>query len=434
MLRVSHAPFNQTCPTWQVSFEAEAEAGVHGTIVSAELYFYYMDVRQPYYDMWSAMAEPCPLREVCHAPCAEEESLFDVELADEMGDGWNAGSLGMYDWFWVHALAESYHNGYNGTSSGGGVAGDEASADATASLMMASEAYHVNTLLGGYWRSVPLCLADGDYLFLTQFTTSRHDGGQAIESSWDFCGVTGILSETMSFSIVDGVCVPTNHENRTIVVTPSSTGSTEDQSSSVLFGRPISDSDGWYSDTDRSWSYRSGSASSGTAGNGVEGDGDDSEAGNDGNTAGGVDDGMAAGNNVDIAEGDGDDTEAGDYGNTADGDGDEDTEAGNDGNDTVGGEDDNPGAGSNQGGEEGDDEKSDLLAGVEDEEVVVEAWMFAAGIGSLFAVVAVAILSRYAQSRGYFSGPQRPPPLSDLARLNGIASGAPDPDFDEFTP
>ena len=135
-----------------------------------------------------------------------------------MGDGWNAGGINRFDHFKIDSRrelmteVEAAMGGANGTS---------------ASTAMARRASYQNTMLGGFERTVPVCLAEGEYLFSTEFHNSKakaptryglYDpaaavfsvgGRHASESSWTFCGYTGALSNFTFVRVADGECTPT---------------------------------------------------------------------------------------------------------------------------------------------------------------------------------------------------------------------------------
>ncbi|CAM9697393.1 unnamed protein product, partial [Choristocarpus tenellus] len=154
--------------TYQLAFEGLTEE----VEVVVKLYFNYMDVEESLSPIVT-----CPLQENCHRKCTAGEALFETVLTDEVGDGWNSGALGRYDHFSLDAK----------------VAGGEI-----------IESVYLNSLLGGKNRTVPLCLADGQYLFSTDFLSPRYDGGTPYESNWFFCGSQGILSEYVYVNILDG--------------------------------------------------------------------------------------------------------------------------------------------------------------------------------------------------------------------------------------
>lgn len=144
--------------------------------------------------------------------CDPDERGFTVELADEFGDGWNAGGINAFDHFRLDSRSELMAEVI--------VAMDaESEATASASTASARRTYYKNTLLGGSSRTVPLCLADGEYFFSTEFHTSKESmepggtfsiGGRLFsESKWSFCGTTGVLADYTYVSIVDGLCTAT---------------------------------------------------------------------------------------------------------------------------------------------------------------------------------------------------------------------------------
>lgn len=116
-----------------------------------------------------------------------------------MGDGWCAGALGKYDHFWIDPRSSflALAPGIQSPSDGDAVAGATTVRDS-----------YTNTLLGGFNRTVPLCLADGEYLFSTQFTGDRADGATIVESKWSFCLTEGGLSGFAHVLVTDGACAP----------------------------------------------------------------------------------------------------------------------------------------------------------------------------------------------------------------------------------
>lgn len=94
-------------------------------------------------------------------------------------------------------------------------------------LTAGRQSSYTNTMLGGHVRHIPLCLVDGEYLFTTEFNAaamaSTDSGGLSSlatnhagtldsgdrswsESSWTFCGQSGMLSEFAYFRVVNGAC------------------------------------------------------------------------------------------------------------------------------------------------------------------------------------------------------------------------------------
>lgn len=133
-----------------------------------------------------------------------------------MGDGWNAGGINTFDHFRVDSRSELMAEAI--------VVADTTHIDATtaaaATIATARRTSYKNTMMGGSSRTVPLCLADGEYFFSTEFHTPEgaEDAGGPFsiggrifsESSWSFCGATGMLSDYTYVSIVDGACTVTD--------------------------------------------------------------------------------------------------------------------------------------------------------------------------------------------------------------------------------
>lgn len=184
----------------------------HDIIVEAKLYFDYIDVSETFYDLHARVATVCNLEETCHANCSIGEARLDIHLEDEVGDGWNSGSLGAFDYFWV-----AFKDKLTGLRRG-----NARRRDAVPINALRLPLYN-NTLLGGFSRIVPMCLADGDYVLSTGFNNGRIDGGEPSESTWTFCGVTGILAESAHFRVTDGNCTATDGQGNKIVVTPEPT-------------------------------------------------------------------------------------------------------------------------------------------------------------------------------------------------------------------
>lgn len=132
-----------------------------------------------------------------------------------MGDGWNAGGINLFDHFKIDSRRELM------SEVTGAMDADET---ATASARRAS---YQNTMLGGYEREIPVCLAEGEYLFSTEFHNANakaptkygtYDAAAAVfsvggrhdyESTWTFCGHTGVLSNYTYVRVADGKCTPT---------------------------------------------------------------------------------------------------------------------------------------------------------------------------------------------------------------------------------
>lgn len=319
-------PLPTTTENTQVAFETSRQP--RDLIVHTQLYFDYIDVLEPFYDLRASAAPSCSLRETCHASCSEGDTLLDAHLSDDIGDGWNSGSLGKFDFFRVHAATKRERGEGDARGSDGRV------------LKSSGRFLYENTLLGGYARTVPLCLRDGDYVFSTQFTGNRHDGGHPSESRWTFCGFTGQLAQSTHFRVTDGMCWPTDESsNRTVVstVTPVPTP--------VPYPLPTSPGN--------------------DSGVGDEADGEDGEV-------------------VEVPAGD----EVG-----------EDQDYGGD--------------------------------------TVMEDWMIGLAIAGFIAVVLAGLLGIYGQKQGWFStraGLTDAYSMGGGAGVGGMAAGAPDPDYDEFTP
>lgn len=131
-----------------------------------------------------------------------------VELGDTMGDGWNAGGINLFDHFTLDSDKELLAEG---TVS---VIPNDAEAEAT--LAAARRASYKNTMLGGSSRKLPLCLADGEYLFSTEYQPSPTvgvygafsiGGREVYESNWTFCGASGMLSDYQHVRVEGGDCM-----------------------------------------------------------------------------------------------------------------------------------------------------------------------------------------------------------------------------------
>lgn len=103
---------------------------------------------------------------------------------------------------------------------------DSGEADPETATAAARRASYKNTMLGGSIRKVPVCLADGEYLFSTEFQNADAEapttygpysaaasafsvgGRHFYESQWTFCGYTGMLSEYTHILVADGLCTP----------------------------------------------------------------------------------------------------------------------------------------------------------------------------------------------------------------------------------
>lgn len=177
-------------------------------MVDLRLYFSFMSVTQTFYEMRAEAPTSCELAETCHRACGANESRFDVVLSDTMGDGWNAGGLGKYDHFWLDTR-EAYDTLVPDAWS---PSQDDGKAQAASRAI-----WYENTLLTGYERTVPLCLANGEYLFSTELLpwplqeSADHTtdaGTEYSESSWSFCGAEGGLSDYTHVKVQDGYCIP----------------------------------------------------------------------------------------------------------------------------------------------------------------------------------------------------------------------------------
>lgn len=151
--------------------------------------------------------------------CDTGEWGFTAELADSMGDGWNAGGINLFDHFKLDSRRELMAEVTAAMASNDT---DPESAAATA-----RRSSYQNTMLGGYTRKVPVCLADGEYLFSTEYKNSAAQaptaygpysaaesvfsvgGRHYTESTWTFCGHTGMLSDYTYLRVANGSCTPT---------------------------------------------------------------------------------------------------------------------------------------------------------------------------------------------------------------------------------
>lgn len=89
----------------QIAFEhTELDYDV---MVNMRLYFSYMTVNHDLYAMRAAAPPTCWLGETCHRACGSDEHQLDVVLGDTVGDGWNAGSLGLYNHFYFGSRAST---------------------------------------------------------------------------------------------------------------------------------------------------------------------------------------------------------------------------------------------------------------------------------------------------------------------------------------
>ncbi|CAN0250419.1 unnamed protein product, partial [Pylaiella littoralis] len=241
--------------TYQIAFEFEtdAEARVdYDVVVDVELYFHYLETDEPFYDLRSEGAAYCALNETCHRKCDPGERGFTVELADGFGDGWNAGGINAFDHFRLDSHSELMAEvivAMDATSSSSSSSGEAAAAAAAAATTATvRRTSYKNTMLGGSSRTVPLCLADGEYFFSTEFhnppKASEPGGTFSIggrlyaESSWSFCGATGVLADYTYVRIVDGVCAATAGWGETAppASTPTQVGATNMPTPAPLSG------------------------------------------------------------------------------------------------------------------------------------------------------------------------------------------------------
>eukprot|EP00752_Nemacystus_decipiens_P018756 g16816.t1 len=202
--------------TYQIAFEFNSALRVgYDVIVEAKLYFNYMRVDEAFFTIRSENAPHCPMAESCHRSCGADEYGFRAVLEDKIGDGWNAGGINLFDHFKIDSRLELMSEMSAAMDSN-----DTAAIDARRSS-------YKNTMLGGFHRTVPVCLADGEYLFSTDFHNSftaapthygkYNDaatvfsvGGRDIsESTWTFCGHTGVLSNYTYLRVDNGWCTPT---------------------------------------------------------------------------------------------------------------------------------------------------------------------------------------------------------------------------------
>ncbi|CAM9213073.1 unnamed protein product, partial [Scytosiphon promiscuus] len=213
--------------TYQVSFDFTSMAA-YDVSVDVKVYMSYLQVDDDFYTLRSKDPTRCDLRETCHRSCETGESGFIAELEDSMGDGWNAGGINHFDHFRLESQSELAAvvaaDMTPSTNDTNGTAGTAAAAAAAA----ARRTSYKNTMLGGSSRKVPVCLSDGEYLFSTEFQVPTPDplatygtysapdsvfsvgGRQFSESSWTFCGYTGMLSDYTHVRVSGGVCVATD--------------------------------------------------------------------------------------------------------------------------------------------------------------------------------------------------------------------------------
>lgn len=149
--------------------------------------------------------------------CAAGEWGFVAELEDRIGDGWNAGGINLFDHFKLDNRFELMSE----------VSAAMDSNDTAAATATARRASYQNTMLGGFNRTIPVCLADGEYLFSTEFHNSftaapthygPYDAAAAVfsvggrdfsESTWTVCGHTGVLSNYTYLRVDNGWCTAT---------------------------------------------------------------------------------------------------------------------------------------------------------------------------------------------------------------------------------
>ncbi|CAM9707908.1 unnamed protein product [Ascophyllum nodosum] len=176
-------------------------------MVEVKLFFSYMEVNETIYASMASNPVRCELNETCHRGCTDDERLFTATLEDEMGDGWNAGAINLLYYFYL----DRGEVNQNMT-----MPNEDDRDDAT--LADARSASYSNTLPGGVSRTIPLCLADGEYQFSTGSPNasigSDAFGGEGSwpESSWTFCAQTGALFDSAIFHVQDGVCAVMNPE------------------------------------------------------------------------------------------------------------------------------------------------------------------------------------------------------------------------------
>eukprot|EP00904_Undaria_pinnatifida_P005246 jgi/Undpi1/1851/HiC_scaffold_12.g05238.m1 len=203
-LDVSTDPDTSTV-TYQVAFEFNEDDKklAYDVNVDMKLYFNYLKVNEPFYYLKASNIASCELRESCHRGCASDERLFMTKLQDTVGDGWNAGGISSFDHFRVDNR----------------VAVESSGEDNQAEVDKATIAAYENTMLDGRLRNIPICLADGEYLYSTDFPNvqTKGKGGAtagvaasgertADESSWTFCGESGALDKVAYVRVQDGAC------------------------------------------------------------------------------------------------------------------------------------------------------------------------------------------------------------------------------------
>lgn len=128
-------------------------------------------------------------------------------LEDEMGDGWNSGRINTFDMLHVEPQevpghSESYKN---------------ISVDTV--LRETFGASYTNTLPGGHNRSIPICMADGEYMLsvippVASYAVTHWNGSafcadcgsSGSESSWNLCGRTGGFSDSVLLLVTGAVC------------------------------------------------------------------------------------------------------------------------------------------------------------------------------------------------------------------------------------
>lgn len=168
--------------------------------------------------------------------CGTGEWGFTAELEDTIGDGWNAGGINLFDHFNLDSRREL---SAEVTAAMAPNETDPEAATAAAATAAARRSSYKNTVLGGFARKIPVCLADGEYLFSTEFHNSNAEaptsygpysaaagvfsvgGRHYTESTWTICGHTGLLSDHTYLRVAGGSCMPTQGWGET--ASPSTT-------------------------------------------------------------------------------------------------------------------------------------------------------------------------------------------------------------------
>lgn len=129
-------------------------------------------------------------------------------LEDEMGDGWNVGRINTFDMLHVEPQEVTEH--------------PESYKNISIDTMLRERygASYTNTLPGGYNRSIPICMADGEYMLsvvppVASYAVGYENGsafcadcgGSRSESSWNLCGYTGGLSDSVLLLVQGAVCM-----------------------------------------------------------------------------------------------------------------------------------------------------------------------------------------------------------------------------------